>query len=218
ENLTFDGKCKDAIDSQLGNQHKNRLYRLHVLYKKFPTHEEALLDPPSVIELPDWVQLCDKFASEKFQKRRQGTNVTAIDNYEISHYCEKKKKMVSEKAAAVLVCSATIEEAVGSGTPAEICFKVMKRVPGHYLRGRSAPKKEILAVENLRTIIELERNKSAALEEKLKEVAVEQDEMKKCMGLMMKEIQCLSKLYLINYCILYGQYEHLVKLIIGVPS
>ncbi|GJZ48554.1 hypothetical protein Tco_0602386 [Tanacetum coccineum] len=91
------------------------------------------------------------------------------------------------------------EEAVGSGTPAEICFKVMKRVPRHYLRGRSAPKKEILAVENLRTIIELERNKSAALEEKFKEVAVEQDEMKKCMGLMMKEIQRLAFAYQLLY-------------------
>nr|GEY31987.1 RNA-directed DNA polymerase, eukaryota [Tanacetum cinerariifolium] len=67
---------------------------------------------------------------------RQGKNVTAIDNYEIAHYCEKKK------------------------------------------RGSSEPKKEILAVENLRAIVELEKNKSAALEEKLKEVAVEQDDMK----------------------------------------
>nr|GEZ15487.1 hypothetical protein [Tanacetum cinerariifolium] len=40
-------------------------------------------------------------------KRRQGKNVTAIDNYEIAHYCEKKK-MVSEEAVAVLVCSATM--------------------------------------------------------------------------------------------------------------
>nr|GEU63034.1 protein kinase-like domain, phloem protein 2-like protein [Tanacetum cinerariifolium] len=186
----------------------------------FPTHEEALAGPPSGIELPDWVQLCDKFASEKFQKLskqnkknrslslihslssqnqlqeelilRQGTNVTTIDNYEIAHYCEKKKKMGSEEADAVLN-NLRSEESVGSGTPTEICFKVLKHVPGH-LRGRSAPKKEILAVENLRTIVELERNKSATLEEKLKEVVVEQDEMKKCMGLMMKEIQRLSKL------------------------
>ncbi|GJT83173.1 Myb domain protein 62 [Tanacetum coccineum] len=60
------------------------------------------------------------------------------------------------------------EEAAGSGTPAEICFKLLKRVLGH-LRGRSAPKKEILAVENLRAIVESKKNKSAALEEKLKE-------------------------------------------------
>ncbi|GJY76608.1 hypothetical protein Tco_0481724 [Tanacetum coccineum] len=85
------------------------------------------------------------------------------------------------------------EEAAGSGTLAEICFKVLKRVPGH-LRGRSAPKKEILAVENLRIIVELEKNKSAGLEKKLKEVTVELDEIKKWMGLMMKEIKRLSGL------------------------
>nr|GEY33400.1 hypothetical protein [Tanacetum cinerariifolium] len=107
--------------------------------------------------------------------QRHGKNVTAIDNYKIEHYCEKKKRMVSEEAAAVLVCSATIEEAAGSGTPVEICFKLLKRVSGH-LKGRSAPKKEILAVENSRAIVELEKNKSTALEEKFKEVTVEQDE------------------------------------------
>nr|GEV72289.1 zinc finger BED domain-containing protein DAYSLEEPER-like [Tanacetum cinerariifolium] len=97
-------------------------------------------------------------ASVGIKKRRQGKNVTAIDNYEIAHYCEKKKKMVSEDAVAVLVCSATI-----------ITYEVKMLVRVHH-------------------------NKSAALEEKLKEVIVEQDEMKKCMGLMMKEIQRLSKL------------------------
>nr|GEW55038.1 protein kinase-like domain-containing protein [Tanacetum cinerariifolium] len=121
------------------------------------------------------------------EKRREGKNVTAIDSYEIAHYCEKKKKWLARRL--LRFC----EEAAGSGTPAEICFKQLKRVPGH-LRGRSAPKKEILAVENLRVIFESEKKKSTALEEKLKEVTVEQDEMKKCMGLMMKEIQRLSKL------------------------
>nr|GEW22967.1 hypothetical protein [Tanacetum cinerariifolium] len=124
--------------------------------------------------------------------RREGENVTAINSYEIAHYCEKKKKMVSKEAVAVLN-KLRSEEAAGLGTPAEICFKLLKRVAGH-LRGCSASKKEILAVENLRAIVESEKNISAALEEKLKEVAVEQDEIKKCMGLMMKEIQSLSKL------------------------
>nr|GEV86377.1 hypothetical protein [Tanacetum cinerariifolium] len=165
ENSTFDGKCKrsvDAIDSQLGNQHKNRQYRLHVIYNKFPTHEEVLVDPSSGIELSDWVKLCDKFASEKFQKRREGKNVTAIDSYEIAHYCEKKKKMVSEEDVAVLGTFGTKERDFGCGE----------------FKGNGRVRKE----------------QSAALVEKLKEVAVEQDEMKKCMGLMMKEIQRLSKL------------------------
>ncbi|GKD94106.1 hypothetical protein Tco_1373943, partial [Tanacetum coccineum] len=49
-------------------------------------------------------------------------------------------------------------------------------------------------MENLRTIVELEKNKSIALEENLKEVTLEQDEMKKCIGLMMKEIKRFSGL------------------------
>ncbi|GJX27948.1 ribonuclease H-like domain, reverse transcriptase, RNA-dependent DNA polymerase [Tanacetum coccineum] len=125
----------------------------------------------------------EDYSKDDHEKRRQGKNVTAIDNYEIAHYCEKKKKMVSEEDAAVLVCSATIGN----------MFQMLKPFTGH-LRGRSAPKKEIFAVENLKAIVELENNKSAPLEEKLKEVAVEQDDMKKCVGLMMQEIQRLSKL------------------------
>nr|GEU71107.1 reverse transcriptase domain-containing protein [Tanacetum cinerariifolium] len=85
------------------------------------------------------------------------------------------------------------EEAASSSTPLELCYKVLKCDPGH-LRRCSEPKKEILAMENLRAIVELEKNKSTALEEKLKEVIVEQYEMRKCMGLMMQEIQRLLKL------------------------
>nr|GEX51449.1 hypothetical protein [Tanacetum cinerariifolium] len=121
-------------------------------------------------------------------KRREGKNVAAIDSYEIAHYCKKKKKWLARRLLrfwyALLLCTLFknklgSEEAAGSGTPAKICFKLLKRVPGH-LRGCSTPKKEILAVENLRAIVESEKKKSAALEEKLKEVTVEQDEMKKC--------------------------------------
>ena len=42
------------------------------------------------------------------QRRREGKEVTAIDGFQIAHYCEKKKKMVNEEADAVLVCSATM--------------------------------------------------------------------------------------------------------------
>ncbi|PWA71819.1 hypothetical protein CTI12_AA277920 [Artemisia annua] len=139
-------------------------------------------------------------------RRREGKEVTAIYGFEIAHYCEKKNKMVNEEAEAVLK-KLRSEEAAGSGTPVEICLKVLKHVPGH-LRGCSAPKKEILAVENLRTTVELEKKKLAALEEEVqvlkeeqvkhqKEQAsfkVEQYEMKKNMDLMMQEIKRLSGL------------------------
>nr|GEV53922.1 myb domain protein 62 [Tanacetum cinerariifolium] len=150
ENSTFDRKCKrsvDAIDSQLGNQHKNRQYRLHVIYNKFPTYEEALVDPPSGIELSDWVKLCDKFASEKFQM--------ISEQNKKNHSFNLIPPIVGKKSVARRIDMNKLrsEEAAGSGTPTEICFKLLKRVPGH-LKGRSAPKKEILAVENLRAIVE----------------------------------------------------------------
>ncbi|GJT56445.1 hypothetical protein Tco_0991499 [Tanacetum coccineum] len=93
---------------------------------------DSLKDTPSYL----YLEAAARHASWKSKNdiRRHGKNVTAINNYEIAHYCEEK-------------------------------------------------------------------NKSAALEEKLKEVIVEQDEMKKCMGLMMKEIQRLSKLVPDNYLV-----------------
>ncbi|GKA92303.1 hypothetical protein Tco_0814228 [Tanacetum coccineum] len=106
-----------------------QLLGLHVLYKKFPTHEEALVDPQSGIELPDWVKLCDKFAIEKFQLSEQNRK---------------------NHSTALSRCVDTNFE----------------------------PKKKVLVMENLRTIVELKKKKSAALEEKLKEVTLEQDEMK----------------------------------------
>ena len=42
------------------------------------------------------------------QRRREGKEVTAIDGFEIAHFCEKKNKMVNEEADAVLVCSTTM--------------------------------------------------------------------------------------------------------------
>nr|GFB64209.1 hypothetical protein [Tanacetum cinerariifolium] len=55
-------------------------------------------------------------------------------------------------------------------------------------------KLEIINPFKLLRVIRVKLMLLAALEEKLKEVTVEQDEMKKCMGLMMKEIKRLSRL------------------------
>nr|GEU43595.1 hypothetical protein [Tanacetum cinerariifolium] len=76
--------------------------------------------------------------------------MTTIDNYKIAHYCEKKKRMVSEEAAAILRTFGTKERDFGCGD----------------FKGNCRVRKE----------------KSASLEEKFKEVTVEQDEMKKSMG------------------------------------
>lgn len=55
------------------------------------------------------------------------------------------------------------EEASTSNTPAEICFKKVNGIPGNS-KGVAAPKKTILAVENLRTEVSKEKKRAADAE------------------------------------------------------
>ena len=55
------------------------------------------------------------------------------------------------------------EAASSSCTPAEICMKKLNRLPG-YIRGRSVSTKQVLATESLRMELDLEKEKSKALE------------------------------------------------------
>ena len=41
------------------------------------------------------------------QKRREGEQVSAIDQFKIAHFSKKKNKMVNEKADEIWVCSTT---------------------------------------------------------------------------------------------------------------
>nr|GEV42626.1 hypothetical protein [Tanacetum cinerariifolium] len=109
-----------------------------------------------------------------------GTSVTQ----EESRALNEAKKRRLDKGKLVFEIDECVGRIIGQDSQRFITkggvWKVqpsMGSLRGH-LRGRSAPKKEILVVENLRTIVELEKNKSAALEEKSKEVTMEQDEMK----------------------------------------
>lgn len=152
------------------------------------------------------------------QKRRQGQEVTAIDQYKIAHYSERKNKMVNEKADEIWVFFYCLEyksnflnayvveiisfyysvmqnelqydEATSSSTPAEICLKKLHRIPGH-IRGRSASTKQNLATENFRMELELEKERSNALEEKIWVMKEFQEEK---MIFMMKQISRLSRL------------------------
>ncbi|GKE38892.1 hypothetical protein Tco_1462297 [Tanacetum coccineum] len=58
---------RSAMSSQLGYQHRNHQYKLHLHYKEYETMEEAMTHPPKGIEVSDWVLLCEIFASEDFQ-------------------------------------------------------------------------------------------------------------------------------------------------------
>ncbi|GJX19548.1 Myb domain protein 62, partial [Tanacetum coccineum] len=62
ENCDFDFKCtrtRSAMSSQLGYQHRNHQYKLHLHYKEYETVEEAMTHPPKGIEVSDWVLLCE---------------------------------------------------------------------------------------------------------------------------------------------------------------
>ncbi|PWA48745.1 hypothetical protein CTI12_AA489200 [Artemisia annua] len=245
ENSNFDPKSKTmvhAIDSQLGNQHRSRQYLFHLHYREYATKEEAINHPPQGIRARDWVKLCEKFASKKFQemsarnkknraanelpptvgsvsvariidmKQRKGEKVTEregeevtesdgeevtgidqfgtteIDRFGIAHYSEKKKEMSGMQNDA----------AASSATPAEICLKWLKRIPGH-LKGRSAPKKEILANERLRKQVEHERKRAEASEEKVEQLiemcttlVQENADIKRKMGYVLDQLAHLT--------------------------
>nr|GEX03161.1 pollen receptor-like kinase 4 [Tanacetum cinerariifolium] len=57
-----------AIKTQLASHHRTRQYILHKHYLKYPTKEEAMTHPPNGVKVAEWVLLCDRFASEEFQK------------------------------------------------------------------------------------------------------------------------------------------------------
>ncbi|KAJ9548270.1 LOW QUALITY PROTEIN: hypothetical protein OSB04_020813 [Centaurea solstitialis] len=102
-----------------------------------------------------------------------------------------KLSPVYQQFAFGIVNELLSEEAVSSCSPAEICLKKLHRIPG-YVKGRAATTKQVLATENLRMELELEKNKSKALEEEVKRIKEEhgkfqeeQNQMKKQMDFMM---------------------------------
>ncbi|GKA29564.1 Myb domain protein 62 [Tanacetum coccineum] len=163
---------RSAMSSQLGYQHRNHQYKLHLHYKEYETMKEAMTDPPKGIEVSDWVLLCESFASEDFQKiseknkknrsknlvpptvgtrpfarrvdesKREGKEVSEIEQYKMAHYSKKLKGMINEEADTIWVIlmmqnDLQAEEATSSCTSAEICLKKLGHLPGH-IKGRSA--------------------------------------------------------------------------------
>lgn len=182
ENSNFDLKCPrmyNAMSSQLGYQHRNRQWKLHLHYKEYQTKEEAMTHPPQGIDVSDWVNLCERFASESFQKisiknkknramneipptvgshslartvdtsRKEGKEVPETRQWRMAHYSKKKEGMINEKADTIWN-DIEAEEATSSCTPAEICLKQLGHLPGH-IKGRSASTKQILENVNLRS-------------------------------------------------------------------
>ncbi|GJY36283.1 protein STRUBBELIG-receptor family 8 [Tanacetum coccineum] len=168
ENSNYDETCDNmehAMQKQLASQHKNKKYKLHLHFKKYPSKEAAMMHPPDGVRTRDWVNLCDRFASKAFQKisaknkknrsfnkvppavgslsvarrvykkKRKWKEVTAIGMYEIAHYSKKTHKMVNEEAEKVL------------------------HILGH-IKGCSASTRNILGNEKLRLDSESEKERS----------------------------------------------------------
>ncbi|GJV67347.1 Myb domain protein 62 [Tanacetum coccineum] len=198
ENSDFDFKCtrmRSAMSSQLGYQHRNHQYKLHLHYKEYETMEEAMTHPPKGIEVSDWVLLCERFASEDFQKiseknkknrsknlvpptvgtrslarrvdesRREGKEVSEIEQYKMAHYSKKLKGMINEEADTIWN-DLQAEEATSSCTSAEICLKKLGHLPGH-IKGRSASTKQILETVNLRSELKALKEENKATNEKV---------------------------------------------------
>ncbi|GKB39914.1 casein kinase II subunit alpha-2-like protein, partial [Tanacetum coccineum] len=71
ENSNYDETCdkmEHAMQIQLASQHKNKHYRLHIHIRKYPSKEAAMMHPLDGVQTRDWVNLCERFVSEAFQK------------------------------------------------------------------------------------------------------------------------------------------------------
>ncbi|GJW58374.1 Myb domain protein 62 [Tanacetum coccineum] len=198
ENSDFDFKCtwmRSVMSSQLGYQHRNHQYKLHLHYKEYETMEEATTHPPKGIEVSDWVLLCERFASEDFQKiseknkknrsknlvpptvgtrslarrvdesRREGKEVSEIEQYKMAHYSKKLNGMINEEADTIWN-DLQAEEATSSCTSAEICVKKLGHLPGH-IKGRSASTKQILETVNLRSELKALKEENKATNQKV---------------------------------------------------
>ncbi|GKD13406.1 Myb domain protein 62, partial [Tanacetum coccineum] len=199
---------------------KSRRWRLHNHYKNYPTKEQAIMNPPRGVKIPDWVLLCDRFASEDFQKisarnkmnrsknlvppavgsksmarvvhekMKQGKQVTAIERYEICHYSRKKDGMINETADKILR-DLRDEEANSSSTPAEICMAKLGHIPG-YLKGRSASGRNILANERLQRELQSEKEKTKKLQMHINKIEKKHNNLKQKVDYLMKHLPRLS--------------------------
>ncbi|GJW87869.1 Myb domain protein 62 [Tanacetum coccineum] len=159
ENSNFDFKCtrmRSAMSSQLGYQHRNHQYKLHIHYKEYETMEEAMTHP-----------------------RREGKEVLEIKQYKMAHYSKRLKGMINEEADTIWN-DLQAEEATSSCTSAEICLKKLGHLPGH-IKGRSASTKQILETVNLRSELKALKEENKATNEKVDYLL---EEMKKMAQLL----------------------------------
>ncbi|KAL3500129.1 hypothetical protein ACH5RR_039222 [Cinchona calisaya] len=58
---------KAIVNKQMNSQYRSHRYRLHKLYLRYSTKEEAMEHVPESVSQNDWIWLCDYFSSAQFQ-------------------------------------------------------------------------------------------------------------------------------------------------------
>ncbi|GJQ95108.1 Myb domain protein 62 [Tanacetum coccineum] len=119
------------------------------------------------------------FARRVDESRREGKEVSEIEQYKMAHYSKKLKGMINEEADTIWN-DLQAEEATSSCTSAEICLKKLGHLPGH-IKGRSASTKQILETVNLRSELKALKEENKATNEKVDYLL---EEMKKMAQLL----------------------------------
>ncbi|CAI9099343.1 OLC1v1036148C1 [Oldenlandia corymbosa var. corymbosa] len=204
--------ARECITKQLISQFKNYKHKLHKFYKEHGSKEEALMNVPTGMDAHNWDEICNKFDSDSYKKlctrnkancahltianangtksiarmieemkRNENEDVDSIGAYKLGHYNMKKGAWVSEAAEKKQAELIRVKDATGK-TPAAICEQVLKGIPGQ-ARGRSVPKKRVIALEKSRYEIEKEKERANEPERSrdllAEEVAASKEEYKK---------------------------------------
>ncbi|KAL3522428.1 hypothetical protein ACH5RR_015262 [Cinchona calisaya] len=164
---------KIVVHKEINSQYQNYRYRLHKIFLKYDTKEEA--------------------------KRKEGVELSEIDLYEFSRHSKKKGELVNDKAKETLEKMKELK-ATTSMTTKEICKKEVGYIPGQ-VRARSASKKQTdEIVERLRTEIEENRRKAdttkqraAAIYKQFKNLEEQQKETKELYQQLLAKMNELSK-------------------------
>ncbi|GJY12655.1 hypothetical protein Tco_0381964 [Tanacetum coccineum] len=216
---------RNAMSSQLGYQHRNHQYKLHLHYKEYKTKEEAMTHPPKVGTL--------SLARRVDMSRREGKEVSEIDQFKMAHYSKKRKGMINEKAN-IIWNELRAEEATLSCTPAEICLKKLGYIPGH-IKGRCASTQKILEKVNLRSELKVMKESQIKLQEENKATKEKVDyllEEKKKMAQLLQQFKkrleafnCLSEYQqlqalpisaCVNHLSVFESYPNYGLLIVGI--
>ncbi|KAL3533373.1 hypothetical protein ACH5RR_006894, partial [Cinchona calisaya] len=117
-----DENSKIFVHKQMNSQYRNYWYRLHKIFLKYNTKEEAIKHVPDGVSESDWIWLCDNFTSENFQKRKEGVELSEIDLYELSRDSKKNGGLVNDKENETLEKMKELK-ATTSMTTKDICEK-----------------------------------------------------------------------------------------------